>query len=55
MKDVVGALEVIAQLSCDHRELALVAALEQRVARVRGQCAEHVGAQHRHDHRPVAT
>ena len=36
------------------RELRQVAALEQRVAGVRGQRAEHVRAQHRHDHRAVA-
>ena len=36
------------------RELGQVADLEQRVARVGGERAEHVGAQHRHDHRPVA-
>ena len=38
----------------DDREERQVARLEQGVAGVRGERAEHVGALHRHDHRAVA-
>ena len=51
---VEGAAEVVAQPAGDGGELGQVAVLEQRVARVGGERAEHVGAQHRHHHRPVA-
>ena len=48
------AVELLAQHPRDLREPRQVAGLEQRVAGVRGERAEDVGAQHRHDHRAVA-
>ena len=48
------AVELVAQQPRDLRELGQVTGLEQRVAGVRGERAEDVGAQHRHDHRAVA-
>ena len=53
-EDLVGALEVVAQVARDLGEAVRAAGLEQRVAGVRGEPAEHVGAHHRHHHRAVA-
>ena len=53
-KSLDRSVEVVAEAADRDGKLGQVADLEQRVARVRGERAEPVGAQHRHDHRPVA-
>ena len=53
-EDVDRALELVADRAHEGRELGHVGRLEERVAGVRGERAEHVGAQHRHHHRAVA-
>ena len=51
---VEGAVVLVAQRACGGTEVRQVAGLEKRVARVRGEAAEEVGAQHRRHHRAVA-
>ncbi len=54
-EDLVGALELVAELAGGLTKAGEIGALEQRVPGVRGERTEDVGTHHRHDHRTVAS
>jgi hypothetical protein len=48
------AVVLVPQRACRRAKVRQVAGLEERIAGVRGEAAEQIGAEHRRHHRPVA-